>query len=111
MLLAFTAEIFNSCLKSCMNALFATLVLCWSPSGVSELSQNIELDPSKWRVVVDGVMGGLSSGKLIKSTSGLQFRGDLSLTNNGGFAWARTRQLALQLGFDGFEIEVLGEGR
>ena len=111
MLLAFTAEIFNSCLKSCMNALFATLVLCWSSSGDSELSQNIELDPSKWRVVVDGVMGGLSSGNLTKSTSGLQFRGDLSLKNNGGFAWARTRQLDLQLGFDGFEIEVLGDGR
>lgn len=94
-----------------MNALFAVLVLCWSPSGVTELSQNIELDPSKWRVVVDGVMGGLSSGNLSKSTSGLQFRGDLSLKNNGGFAWARTRQLELELEFDGFEIEVLGDGR
>ena len=44
-----------------------------------------------WFVVVDGVMGGLSSGVLESSETGLALSGSISLANNGGFSSIRTR--------------------
>jgi len=45
-----------------------------------------------WRLVTDGVMGGLSSGSLKKDTIDgkqcIRLRGDVSLKNNGGFIQA-----------------------
>ena len=44
-----------------------------------------------WRVVVDGVMGGRSTGRVASNEPGiLRFSGDLSLENNGGFSQIRT---------------------
>ena len=40
-----------------------------------------------WRVVNDGVMGGISRSSLVLTDAGYgQFSGDVSLANNGGFA-------------------------
>ena len=41
---------------------------------------------SEWRVIVDGVMGGLSTGKATFTENTVQFTGNLSLENNGGFS-------------------------
>jgi hypothetical protein len=42
---------------------------------------------SEWRIVNDGVMGGISKSSLLLSDSGHgQFSGQVSLANNGGFA-------------------------
>lgn len=75
----------------------------------------------KWRLITDGVMGGLSSGQLVpdehRGKACLRMRGDVSTENNGGFI-----QIALSLtdisrsekdvfdasGYSGVEIEVSG---
>jgi len=71
-----------------------------------------------WRLVTDGVMGGVSQGDLRLDRSGgrdcLRLRGEVSTANNGGFV-----QMALQLetsepfdagGFEGLLLEVAGNG-
>jgi len=44
---------------------------------------------NEWVVVVDGVMGGLSSSTTEISENSLYFKGNISLKNNGGFASLR----------------------
>lgn len=75
---------------------------------------------TKWRLVTDNVMGGLSSGKLTldnsKDKNCIRMQGDVSTENNGGFV-----QIALPLvdknaddkpfdasAYTGIEIEVSG---
>ncbi len=43
-------------------------------------------DTNNWTVVNDGVMGGLSQGKLNYTDTSVIFEGELSLANNGGFS-------------------------
>lgn len=67
----------------------------------------------EWVTVNDGVMGGVSEGKLALSEhKTLEFFGTLSLENNGGFASARTRprKLGLENG-DVLVARVRGDGR
>ncbi|PLX04001.1 MAG: hypothetical protein C0595_04975 [Marinilabiliales bacterium] len=42
-----------------------------------------------WVVVVDGVMGGLSTSSSLLSENTIHFKGNISLENNGGFAALR----------------------
>lgn len=68
---------------------------------------------SQWQAVNDGVMGGRSDGRFqITAEGNMQFYGNLSLANNGGFASVRSRgrQLGLQAG-DEIVIRVKGDGR
>lgn len=71
-----------------------------------------------WRLVTDGVMGGVSKGRLtpdeIDGRRCLRMRGEVSLDNNGGFV-----QMTLDLGDDtrrriadytGIVMEVYGNG-
>jgi hypothetical protein len=71
---------------------------------------------TKWQLVTDNVMGGLSQGQLTldsyKGRQCLRMRGDVTTENNGGFV-----QVALSLseqgvfdasGYTGVEIEVAG---
>ena len=66
-----------------------------------------------WRVVNDGVMGGLSKGKIEISDKGvLNFSGNLSLENNGGFSSIRTQDIELDLSdAAGLTARVRGDGR
>ncbi|MFN3298552.1 MAG: CIA30 family protein [Sediminibacterium sp.] len=49
----------------------------------------------EWRIVNDGVMGGLSRSNLLKTSEGYgQFSGHVSLANNGGFASIQLNQSA-----------------
>ena len=82
-------------------------------------SQNvIILDPSKkigidnWRIVNDGVMGGISQSNIyLNEANNILFAGNVSLENNGGFA-------SIRRGFDGnqlkgssvFLLRVKGDG-
>ena len=43
-----------------------------------------------WQVIVDGVMGGRSTGKKELTENSLRFTGMISLANNGGFSSVRT---------------------
>ena len=50
-----------------------------------------EADRLEWRIVNDGVMGGLSKGNISFTDGGtMVFKGNLSLENNGGFSSVRT---------------------
>ena len=66
-----------------------------------------------WSTVLDGVMGGRSTGRVSQPEPGmLRFSGELSLENNGGFSQMRTavREGALD-GAEGLVLEVRGDGR
>jgi NADH dehydrogenase [ubiquinone] 1 alpha subcomplex assembly factor 1 len=70
-------------------------------------------DGIDWQVVNDGVMGGLSEGKLTPNQAGtMMFSGMLSLENNGGFSTFRSGDLKLDLSSDlGLLLRVKGDGR
>ena len=94
-------------------SLSALVALCLTAPSVA---QSFEVDLTKasaWNTVVDGVMGGRSSGKIGSTDQGtLSFSGKLSLENNGGFSQMRTRVKGEQLtSAKGLVLEVLGDGR
>ena len=66
-----------------------------------------------WQTVNDGVMGGVSEGNVrITKDKTLEFFGNLSLENNGGFASTRTRAGKLDLSqYDALVFKVRGDGR
>ena len=66
----------------------------------------------RWVAVNDGVMGGRSQGGPALVDGNLQFRGELSLANNGGFSSVRT--VGQTFDFSGATTVVLrvrGDGR
>jgi monofunctional biosynthetic peptidoglycan transglycosylase len=66
----------------------------------------------RWGVVVDGVMGGLSTGQVSQQGETLVFTGATSLRNNGGFSSIRAPIPAGSVaGFDALRIRVKGDGR
>jgi hypothetical protein len=68
---------------------------------------------SEWRIVNDGVMGGISKSSLILNDFGNgQFMGHVSLANNGGFASIqlnKTIQLADEIKF--VLLRIKGDGK
>lgn len=66
----------------------------------------------RWVAVNDGVMGGISTGGPVLSDGMLEFRGELSLENNGGFASVRSVGRDFDLsGASALELRVKGDGR
>jgi uncharacterized surface protein with fasciclin (FAS1) repeats len=67
----------------------------------------------QWLSVNDNVMGGVSDGSFrITDDKTLEFSGNLSLENRGGFASIRTRPTELKLeGYDTIAIRLKGDGR
>lgn len=76
---------------------------------------NIEFDVgvAGWRTVLDGVMGGRSTGRVTQPEPGvLRFSGELSLENNGGFSQMQTTVPEASLkDAIGIEARVRGDGR
>jgi monofunctional biosynthetic peptidoglycan transglycosylase len=70
-------------------------------------------EAQQWRVINDGVMGGLSLSRIeITSDRTAIFRGDVSLENNGGFA--SVRRVPRSYGLDGtagLRLRVRGDGK
>ena len=68
---------------------------------------------ARWRIINDGVMGGLSqSSFILTSTDTAVFSGKLSLENNGGFA--SVRRLPHRYGltaYSGVALRIKGDGR
>ena len=96
----------------------AFILLACLPALAAEYRSVAELTPEEsekldWRVVDDGVMGGLSQGKREIGKDGiLRFFGTLSLANNGGFSSLRTGNVKLDLSAaDGVMLRVKGDGR
>lgn len=54
------------------------------------LNSSIMHAASKWRLVNNGVMGGISTSKAIIKDDKIIFSGNVSLENNGGFASLRS---------------------
>jgi len=76
---------------------------------IEDFTEKARLD---WRIINDGVMGGLSSSKMQVTEDGHGvFSGEVSLDNNGGFA--STRALLPDADFSGvnrIRIKVRGDG-
>lgn len=85
----------------------------------SKMPQNIELLNSaimktsdQWRIVNDGVMGGLSSSKAVVKDDKIIFNGKVSLENNGGFASLRSPVKDYGFSnFNGLEIRLKTDGK
>lgn len=86
--------------------LFSSLIwmvsMAWSGS----------LDVTQWGVVNDSVMGGVSTSQVVEAAPGeVQFRGNLSLENNGGFTSARYRVDADWSRYRALRTKIRGDGR
>lgn len=86
--------------------------------GVKLLEENTLLNYSvmksndKWRIVNDGVMGGLSSSSVSVNDDKIIFTGNVSLENNGGFASLRSPVKNYNFeNFSGIEIKIKGGGK
>lgn len=77
------------------------------------LNSNLMNTPLKWRIVNDGVMGGLSSSKVSVNDEGkIFFTGNVSLENNGGFASLRSPIKNYNFEeYSGIEIRIKGDGK
>ena len=95
------------------------LLILMGSFAMAEDKQEVLFDFSKpdamkaWQTVNDGVMGGISEGKVrMTKDKTLEFFGNLSLENNGGFASTRTRAGKLDLSqYDALVSKVRGDGR
>ncbi len=69
-------------------------------------------DPTTWRPINDGVMGGLSQSRLTATAAGTAlFTGNVSLENNGGFASVRADLSCLDLSaYSGLLLRMRGDG-
>jgi len=70
-------------------------------------------DTGKWMVVNDGVMGGLSKGTFTAGENGTaEFKGTISLENNGGFSSVRCSTGKIDVeGFTTLELHLKGDGK
>ena len=67
---------------------------------------------NQWRIVNDGVMGGLSSSKAIVKEDKIIFSGNVSLENNGGFASLRSPVKDYNFSeFKGLELKLKTDGK
>ena len=69
------------------------------------------MTPGPWQAVNDGVMGGVSSGRIVAAEQGLRFEGVLSLENNGGFASVRRAVDAVLSAAGRVRLHLRGDGR
>lgn len=94
-------------------------ILAGEAIGPVELAETLTLfdfsepdEAGRWRVVLDGVMGGLSTGDLELENQHLVFSGETSLRNNGGFSSVRAPIPAGSLaGYEALRLRVKGDGR
>lgn len=76
------------------------------------LNASLMKTEKRWRIVNDGVMGGLSSSKAIVQNNKIVFTGNVSLENNGGFASLRSPVKDYNFEeFSGIEIKIKGDGK
>ena len=101
-------------LPTCSRLLLLAALLCSSPA-LAVADSNLEFDGGTqgWQTVLDGVMGGLSTGRIEAGDGGtMRFSGELSLENNGGFSQVRTSVPEETFtGATGLLLRVKGDGR
>jgi len=87
---------------------------CSTTQGADAMILNFRDDSLRdWRVVNDGVMGGMSRSRFHLSAAGTGvFEGEVSLENNGGFASVRLPVTTLDLSaYTGLVIRHRGDGQ
>ena len=96
-----------------MKYLLATLVFMTLMTSKIIFDFNKDSNIKQWRIVNDGVMGGLSVGSFTLSPNGHGlFKGEISLENNGGFSSVRYRFEKLQVTEDSkITIKLKGDGK
>ena len=85
-----------------------------SPESAMRTLMNFDGSPQepRWVAVNDGVMGGRSSGGPVMAGNHMDFSGELSLANNGGFSSVRTMGQDFDLsGATEVVLRVRGDGR
>jgi NADH dehydrogenase [ubiquinone] 1 alpha subcomplex assembly factor 1 len=101
--------------KICLTVAFLSVnaVTDSTPAARNLFSFNNPEAAREWQTVNDGVMGGRSDGRFrINQFKNLEFFGNLSLANNGGFASVRSRGSAMNLqNGDSIVVKVRGDGR
>lgn len=69
-------------------------------------------DSSAWFILLDGVMGGRSTGNLSKTEHSIIFTGETSLKNNGGFSSMQSSiHPSAMEGMNAFKVKLKGDGR
>lgn len=96
-----------------MKYLLATLVFMTLMTSKIIFDFNKDSNIKEWRIVNDGVMGGLSVGSFTLSPNGHGlFMGEISLENNGGFSSVRYRFEKLKVTEDSnITIKLKGDGK
>jgi monofunctional biosynthetic peptidoglycan transglycosylase len=99
--------------RSVPSVLLATLLACTPFASAAESNLEFDSGTQGWQTVLDGVMGGLSTGRIEAGNGGtMKFSGELSLENNGGFSQVRTSvPEGLFAGARGLVLRVKGDGR
>lgn len=99
----------NQSIPSLLSALFA----CVPCAAAGDSNLEFDNGTKGWQTVLDGVMGGLSTGRIAAGDGGtLRFSGELSLENNGGFSQIRTSvPEGTFAGATGLTLRVKGDGR
>lgn len=65
-----------------------------------------------WPHINDGVMGGVSSGRMSAGESYATFQGTVSFENNGGFSSVRSPAVVIDLSmYEGLILRVRGDGK
>ncbi len=111
-------SILFGCFRSSARGATAALFACVALAGIAMAAEpddalRVSATSLPWLVVNDDVMGGISRSRIAAEEGVLQFRGDLSLANNGGFASIRSRGIgSLDLaGAAALQLRVRGDGR
>jgi hypothetical protein len=101
-----------------MNFLSIILTAIIMNNSVQQNENNVLINASlmktenKWRIVNDGVMGGLSSSNALVKEDKIVFTGNVSLENNGGFASMRSPIKDYNFEkHNGMEIKIKGDGK
>jgi uncharacterized surface protein with fasciclin (FAS1) repeats len=89
------------------------LLACTPCTAAADSNLEFDNGTKGWQTVLDGVMGGLSTGRIAEGEGGtLRFSGELSLENNGGFSQIRTSvPEGTFAGATGLLLRVKGDGR
>ncbi len=92
---------------------FMSIGMAFEPTSKMLIDFSDESVAKQWISVNDNVMGGISEGRFrITDDKTLEFSGNLSLENRGGFASIRAQPADLNLdGYDKIGIRLKGDGR
>ena len=94
----------------------AVVVLAATAAGTFERNSMVIIDFSRsetiWPHINDGVMGGVSSGRMAPGDGYATFQGVVSFDNNGGFSSVRSQPALHDLSeYDGLRVRLRGDGK